>query len=434
MPVRVKTLPCSPPPFSFAAYLNDSHSVMLNGVYAVGGKDSQFLPVTTTGSQRQTLPIMFALNSQEDAIAFYHANTFFASETPLCAESVKAVGSSAVGHSSVYTDLVQSKALSFYDELCSTVPVIYVVLEGWAPGIYFDEEQARWAMLNFDRATRSGFALQGGIGGLQAAILCYTSGGMKNNKLSVPGAVQWTHLIPDDQVGGTLSRLTRPHAVGHINLSAVDIPPVNDHNALVYGGKDLIAAEDVYQFQWTKKHVPAPATPAVSPAVSPASLTKRNVELQASTPASPPPQKRVPSMDGIQANDDSPTIVLSSDSSAHLVNSAVRASLVWPSSPASYSSLSSRGPGPSSAYTKTSLRGHYTMLPIPEMVKLYIRAHFEEKDRLEVISMLQEAISYSDDIDVIHGKYSSLPSYFHSAEVFDVALRVYFMAIDEMLA
>ncbi|KIY60935.1 hypothetical protein CYLTODRAFT_415796 [Cylindrobasidium torrendii FP15055 ss-10] len=86
-------------------------------------------------------------------------------------------------------------------------------------------------------------------------------------------------------------------------------------------------------------------------------------------------------------------------------------------------------PWPSTIKTPgTNVIGHRVSdaVPLPAIVAMYIRAHFEPQDHLTVVSFIQSAIAFHSHLPIIHAEFISLPPCFTRMK-FDLAIRIYLM-------
>ncbi|KIY64695.1 hypothetical protein CYLTODRAFT_456978 [Cylindrobasidium torrendii FP15055 ss-10] len=75
---------------------------------------------------------------------------------------------------------------------------------------------------------------------------------------------------------------------------------------------------------------------------------------------------------------------------------------------------------------------YFSVLPLPDMILLYIHQHYKCEEHLFIVSFLQKAVAYNDTVEEVHAKHKELPPFF-TRHTFDLAVRVYFMALADAL-
>ncbi|KIY68990.1 hypothetical protein CYLTODRAFT_421123 [Cylindrobasidium torrendii FP15055 ss-10] len=216
--------------FKYVVALNQPGHPGINGGYTM--PDPNYKGLTGSLYTRQTLPIPIMLSKVEPAVQIYRACTYFASTTPFKTESANHIGLGEIA-ANVVTQLSTSPALPFFEAITANLHVIFVVIEGTDPGIYFDEDQARQSMLN--STSRLGFAIRGGTGGFLDAVRCFTSNGFHSTRRRGGSDLEWVTDLPVLQVGGLLRPPSNPFPMHDLVTFGIVIPPSSESIAPIRG-------------------------------------------------------------------------------------------------------------------------------------------------------------------------------------------------------
>ncbi|KIY60837.1 hypothetical protein CYLTODRAFT_495493, partial [Cylindrobasidium torrendii FP15055 ss-10] len=254
MPAPIQ-YPFTPRLFKHVVALNQPGSPGLNGAYTI--PDPDYKGVSGSLFTRQTLPIPIMLSKSESAVQMYLASMLFAATSTFKTECANHVGMGDTP-ADVVSKLASSVALPYFQAMTEPLHAIFVVVEGMDPGIYFDENQARQALLN--SSNRLGFAIKGGPLAFLNAVTCFTSNGFHTGRDDP--YLDWQIDIPSLQVGGPLRAASFPFPAHDLVTYGIVIPPSADSVAPIRGKelKDL-AEKYFWLHDMTGARLPASSVP-----------------------------------------------------------------------------------------------------------------------------------------------------------------------------